>query len=277
MKPGMDFHKVVLVFALTVSSAIAPVAARAEPESITINLSGVDVGLNVSRFVIVVDDVGSVTGTYDSGDLLVVGTRLTRFEDIASALARQAEISALAVSLNEASLDGSIRLLGSRLSFGALGSLGTDGAGDAATARTINGNSLATTVLGASINTDLSQTLADNVDTAFAAQYDRTVMTPLALHGMTAAQGEQVVSGLGTVALVSAAVNTGELAGNIALTATPPLPWFLSTQIQPAIDVSNLDAATTVIGAMNSITAAANTVTRDLSLRTAVHIVGAGE
>lgn len=277
MKPGMDLTKVAWVLALAVSSALAPSAAEAETEPITISLGGVEVGLNVSRFVIIVDDIGSVTGTYDDGDLLVLSDRLTHFEDFARALVHQAGISALAVALNEAPLDGSIRLLGSRLTFGTFDTLGTDSAGDAgATARTINGNSLATTVLGAIINTDLTQTVADSVDTQFAAQYDSSLAIPLKLHGLAATPSNDVVSALGSASLVSAAVNTGELNGSIALAATAPAPWFLAAQDQPAIDVSNLDAASTVIGAMNSITAAANAVTRNVTLHTAVQIVGGG-
>lgn len=221
-------------------------------------------------------EAGEVTGV----ELIGLGTT---FSDIAAALPTAANVSVLAASLNEVNLDGSIVIDGATISFSAIENVNATANATSsnvesatATARAINGNSLATTVIGAMGTTDLENRISDAVATDFAAQTDGLSVTATTdlTGGLTGvgAEAANVVSGLGDLAMVSASVNTGELAGNIAITATNSTPtWFLNDQVVASVNLTNLDAATTVIGAMNT-TNAINEVMRDVSLKTAVQV-----
>lgn len=234
--------------------------------------------INSTDFAAVVtqDLDGDVTGV----ELIGLGTT---FSDIAAALPTSANVSVLAASLNEVNLDGSIVIDGATISFSAIENVNATANATSsnvesatATARAINGNSLATTVIGAMGTTDLENRISDAVATDFAAQTDSLSVTATTdlTGGLTgvSAEAANVVSGLGDLAMVSASVNVGELAGNIAITATNSTPtWFLNDQVVASVNLTNLDAATTVIGAMNT-TNAINEVMRDVSLKTAVQV-----
>lgn len=251
-------RKILLVLCLTASGPASSGGAAVDP--ITINLAGVSTGLTISRFVLMADEAGRVTGGFDS------------------VLNQYSAIRAAILSLNDAALDGSISILGRKILFGAIESLSTDassqGESAIASARIINGNSLATTVLGALINVDMAQQANDTYSANLAAQLVSHDALQSSVSSLGMADTEARVSGLGTVALVSAAVNSGELMGNIALNASPPPKWFLTEHIEPSLHLANFDAATTVIGAMNSITAAANDVRRHVDLRTTIQVIG---
>lgn len=239
---------------------------------------------------------GSVTGV----EIIGLGTT---FADIADAVSNTANLSVLAASLNERNLDGSIVIDGATVSFSAIENVAATANATSsnvenatATARAINGNSLATTVIGAMGTTDLENRISDKVTTDFAAQatgvlaagLGAAVTAPTDLTGGLTSVVEEtlnagvvtdidttagnVISGLGELAMVSASVNAGELAGNIAITATNGTPtWFLNEQVVASVNLTNLDAATTVIGAMNT-TTAINEVMRDINLKTAVQV-----
>lgn len=266
----------------------------------TINLTGVTNAL----------EAGSVVGTLnDLGTTLTFGSRFTTFSDIADALPSAANVSALAASLNEVTLDGSIVIDGATVSFGAIDAVTASATATAsnvenatATARAINGNSLATTVIGAMGTVDFENRISDKFTTDFAAQsidgngavanltggaVNSTITESMKQVNIDAdADLENVldktvtelsggVSDLGDLGMVSASVNTGELLGNIKIVASNETPtWFLSEQAVASVSLTNLDAATTVIGAMNT-TNAVNEVMRDVSLKTAVQVIGA--
>lgn len=217
---------------------------------------------------------------------LEFSSRFTSFSDIAAALPSAANVSALAASLNEVNLDGSIVIDGDTVSFGAIENVtATANATSSniesatATARAINGNSLATTVIGAMGTVDLENRVSDAASTDFAAQViDAAAASVGSLTGLDAGaadSADNVSLALGDIGMVSASVNAGELAGNIAITASNITPtWFLNEATVASVNLTNLDAATTVIGAMNT-TNAVNEVMRDVSLKTAVQVIGA--
>lgn len=240
---------------------------------------------------------------------LEFSSRFTSFSDIAAALPSAANVSALAASLNEVTLDGSIVIDGATVSFGAIDAVTASATATAsnvenatATARAINGNSLATTVIGAMGTVDFENRISDKFTTDFAAQsidgngavanltggaVNSTITESMKQVNIDAdADLENVldktvtelsggVSDLGDLGMVSASVNTGELLGNIKIVASNETPtWFLSEQAVASVSLTNLDAATTVIGAMNT-TNAVNEVMRDVSLKTAVQVIGA--
>lgn len=198
------------------------------------------------------------------------------FTSLAAALSgTSANIAAIAASINEVALDGSITIEGATVSFSAIDSVTANATASAenstASARAINGNSLATTVIGAMGTMDFENRVSDAVATDFAAQSIDSTLASLAYVG---AESTDIVSGLGNVAMISASVNQGELAGHISIKAVNDTPtWFLSEQTIAAVNLTNLDAATTVIGAMNT-TNAINEVMRDVSLKTAVQVIG---
>lgn len=239
--------------------------------------------VNTTDFAAVVTDttVSSVTTT--TVDLIGLNTR---FSDIANALSENANVSVLAASLNEVNLDGSIVIDGATISFSAIENVNATANATSsnvesatATARAINGNSLATTVIGAMGTTDLENRISDAVATDFAAQTDSVGVTTIAdlTGGLASTDPSNVISGLGELAMVSASVNTGVLEGNISIIADNSTPtWFLNENVVASVNLTNLDAATTVIGAMNT-TNAINEVMRDVSLKTAVQVTGTPE
>lgn len=247
---------------------------------VTINLGDLsqDIFIDPSRIQATIVEVTPAVDAEPAVYGLQLDSKFTSFSDIAAALGEGANVTALAASLNEVTLNGSIVIDGATISFSAIENVNATANATSsniesatATARAINGNSLATTVIGAMGTTDLENRISDAVATDFAAQTDSVGV--LAIEDLTGGLGAgSVVSGLGDLAMVSASVNTGELVGNIAITATNSTPtWFLNDQVVASVNLTNLDAATTVIGAMNT-TNAINEVMRDVSLKTAVQV-----
>lgn len=212
---------------------------------------------------------------------LELSSRFTSFSDIVSGLGNPAaNVTALAASLNEVALDGSIEITGDTISFSAIENVTASANATSsniesatATARAINGNSLATTVIGAMGTADFENRVSDMVATDFAAQaINSEALDSLAYIGT---ESDAIVSGLGNIGMVSASVNTGELMGNIEIIASNTTPtWFLNEATVASVSLTNLDAATTVIGAMNT-TNAVNEVMRNVNLKTAVQVIGA--
>lgn len=194
-----------------------------------------------------------------------------------------ANVSAIAASVNEQFLYGAITIEGATLSLGAIDNVSatanaTSSNIEAATAsaKAINGNSLATTVIGVMNTADLENRVNDMVKTDFAGQETAEVDPAAAftsdlddLDRLTTG----IVEGLGSSELVSVASNAGGIAGNIALVASNSTPqWFLNTDpLVASVNLTNLEASTTVIGAMNT-TNAVSEVMRTLELKTAVQI-----
>jgi len=204
----------------------------------------------------------------------------TTFADIAAAVSSTANVSALAASFNEAGLYGAITIEGATISFSAIENVtasanATSSNVEAATASAtaINGNSLSTTVIGAMNTAELENKVHDLLSTDFAAQeiFDpagaqTADLTDLAGLGALTAE-------LGDVSLASASVNAGAIAGNIAIVASNSTPtWFLNEATVASVNLTNLEAATTVIGAMNT-TNALSEVVRDVNLKTAIQVV----
>ncbi|CAM5302879.1 hypothetical protein [Thauera mechernichensis] len=187
-------------------------------------------------------------------------------------------VSALAASINEAAVYGAITIEGATISFSAIESVNasanaTSSNIEAATAsaKAINGNSLLTTVIGVMNTADLENRVKDSLSTDFAAQ---GIELGVAADGFAdlAALGD-VTTQLGTAEMVSASVNAGNIAGNIAIVASNNTPtWFLSEAAVASVNLTNLEASTTVIGAMNT-TNAISEVMRDVNLKTAVQVV----
>ncbi|CAM5447491.1 hypothetical protein TMEC54S_03333 [Thauera mechernichensis] len=216
-------------------------------------------------------------------------TNYSDFSDIAATLTRQASgtgvvspnVSALAASINEAGVYGAITIEGATISFSAVEDVNATATAtssniDAATAsaKAINGNSLLTTVIGVMNTADLENKVTDKLTTDFAAQ---GIELGVSADGFAdlAALGD-VTAQLGTVEMVSASVNAGNIAGNIAIVASNNTPtWFLSEAAVASVNLTNLEASTTVIGAMNTTTAMSE-VMRDVNLKTAVQVVNGG-
>ncbi|ENO82272.1 hypothetical protein B447_04442 [Thauera sp. 27] len=207
----------------------------------------------------------------------------TSFSDIAAAISGVSggpNVSALAASINEAGVYGAITIEGATISFSAIENVNATANATSsniesatATAKAINGNSLSTTVIGVMNTADLENRVKDNLTTDFAAQ-------GIELGGFSsggdfsdlAALGD-VTTQLGGVEMVSASVNAGNIAGNIAIVASNNTPtWFLSEAAVASVNLTNLEASTTVIGAMNT-TNAISEVMRDVNLKTAIQVV----
>lgn len=294
----MNFKKTAVALA---AGMMLSGGAMADPPPITINLSGIPLGVDASRLAITASDLDG-DKVIDMTELQL-GNRFTSFGDIVSGLVNpEANVTALAASLNEVTLDGSIVIDGATVSFGAIqnvtasASATSSNVEDAtASARAINGNSLATTVIGSmgtvgNEENPFVNRVSDKFTTDFAAQTIEATAGVADLTGGVlnstftdpadplAADITEVTGGLsalGGVGMVSASVNTGELLGNIKIVASNETPtWFLSEQAVASVSLTNLDAATTVIGAMNT-TNAINEVMRDVNLKTAVQVIGA--
>jgi len=211
---------------------------------------------------------------------------LTDFSSIAAALDNtSANISALATSFNDVALDGSISVTGATIGFSAIENVTATATATSsnienatATASAINGNKLSTTVIGAMATVDLENSVSDKLATDFAAQAIdaaglATNLTGLNVDNGTTPAVDDLTLNLGAVEMVSASVNTGALSGNIEIAASNLTPtWFLNEATVASVNLTNLEAATTVIGAMNT-TTAVNEVMRDLNLKTAVQVV----
>lgn len=211
---------------------------------------------------------------------------LTDFSSIAAALDNtSANISALASSFNDVALDGSISVTGATIGFSAIENVTATATATSsnienatATASAINGNKLSTTVIGAMATVDLENRVSDKLATDFAAQAIDAATLASNLTGLNVDNGttpavDDLTLNLGAVEMVSASVNTGALSGNIEIAASNLTPtWFLNEATVASVNLTNLEAATTVIGAMNT-TTAVNEVMRDLNLKTALQVV----
>lgn len=268
----MNFKKTAVALAM---GMMLSGGAMAQTTIVVPAISSSELAAKVSVTAITNDDE-EITG-FEVGSVEIIGLPTT-FADIAAALPSSANVSALAASLNEVRLDGSITIDGATISFSAIENVtATANATSSniesatATARAINGNSLATTVIGAMGTMDFQNRISDTVATDFAAQsIDSDGLDSLAYIGD---ESSAIVSALGDIGMVSASVNAGELVGNIAITASNLTPtWFLNETTVASVNLTNLDAATTVIGAMNT-TNAINEVMRDVSLKTAVQVI----
>ncbi|WP_288022624.1 hypothetical protein [Thauera sp.] len=226
-------------------------------------------------------------------------TSASTFEDIAATISRglttvatsggtttttsvAPNVSALAASINEAAVYGAITIEGATISFSAVENVNATATATSsnieaatASAKAINGNSLSTTVIGVMNTADLENRVKDSLTTDFAAQ-------GIELGAFSTSSGSDFSDlaaigslnpELGNVEMVSASVNAGNIAGNIAIVASNNTPtWFLSEAAVASVNLTNLEASTTVIGAMNT-TNAISEVMRDVNLKTAVQVV----
>lgn len=233
-----------------------------------------------------VPDSNAVVKTVEGTPNVTTIEGITDFSSIAAALDNTtANITALAASFNDVALDGSISVTGATIGFSAIDSVSatanaTSSNVEAATANAtaINGNKLGTTVIGAMGTVDLENKVTDKLATDFAAQAIDASSLASNLTGLNVDSGSPAVADdltldLGAIEMVSASVNTGALAGNIEIAASNLTPtWFLNEATVASVDLTNLEATTTVIGAMNT-TTAVNEVMRDLNLKTAIQVV----
>lgn len=228
-----------------------------------------------------------------------LGSSSTSFSDIAATLTRGSiivepsaggttttvvapNVSALAASINEAGVYGAITIEGATISFSAVENVNATATATSsnieaatASAKAINGNSLSTTVIGVMNTADLENRVKDSLTTDFAAQ-------GIELGAFSSSGGSDFSDlaaigslnpELGNVEMVSASVNAGNIAGNIAIVASNNTPtWFLSEAAVASVNLTNLEASTTVIGAMNT-TNAISEVMRDVNLKTAIQVV----
>lgn len=231
-----------------------------------------------------VPDSNAVVKTVEGTPNVTTIEGITDFSSIAAALDNTtANITALAASFNDVALDGSISVTGATIGFSAIDSVSatanaTSSNVEAATANAtaINGNKLGTTVIGAMGTVDLENKVTDKLATDFAAQAIDASSLASNLTGLNVDSGsvaDDLTLDLGAIEMVSASVNTGALAGNIEIAASNLTPtWFLNEATVASVDLTNLEATTTVIGAMNT-TTAVNEVMRDLNLKTAIQVV----